>query len=70
MDQEKIDRINELYRKQKAGTLTAGEKKEQAKLRAEYIDAIKKNLSSTLEHTSVMEEDGTVHKLKKKKSRR
>ncbi len=70
MDQEKIDRINELYRRQKAGTLTAREKKEQAKLRAEYIDAIKKNLSSTLENTSVMEEDGTVHKLKKKKKRR
>lgn len=67
MEQEKIDRINELYRKQKAGTLTAREKKEQTKLRIEYINAIKRNLSSTLENTSIMEKDGTVRKLKKKK---
>ena len=33
MDDNKIKRINELYKKQKAGTLTAKEKEEQAALR-------------------------------------
>ena len=38
---EIISRINELGRKQKAGTLTAEEVTEQAKLRRLYIDAVK-----------------------------
>ena len=35
MEQSKIDRINELYRKSKAEGLTEAEKKEQALLREE-----------------------------------
>lgn len=66
MDQKKIDRINELYKKQKAGTLTSAEKEEQSALRAEYIAAVRNNLRTTLEHTSVQEPDGTIHKLRKK----
>ncbi len=66
MDQKKIDRINELYKKQKAGTLTPAEKEEQSALRAEYIAAVRNNLRTTLEHTSVQEPDGTIHKLQKK----
>lgn len=66
MNQEKIDRINELYRKKKAGTLTPEEKEEQAALRAEYIAAVRNNLRTTLEHTSIQEPDGTIHKLHKK----
>lgn len=38
---EDISRINELGRKQKAGTLTEEERTEQAKLRRLYIDTIK-----------------------------
>lgn len=66
MDQKKIDRINELYKKQKAGTMTPEEKEEQSALRAEYIAAVRNNLRMTLEHTSIQEPDGTIHKLKKK----
>ena len=33
MNQEKINRINELYKKQKAGTITPEEKDEQSLLR-------------------------------------
>lgn len=66
MNQEKIDRINALYRKQKAGTLTPEEKEEQAALRAEYLAAVRNNLRATLEHTSIQEPDGTIHKLHKK----
>ena len=61
-----IDRINELYKKQKAGTLTPEEKEEQSALRAEYIAAVRNNLRNTLEHTSIQEPDGTIHKLRKK----
>lgn len=66
MKQEKIDRINELYRKKKEGTLTEEEKAEQAELRAEYIAQIRGNLLSTLEHTSVQEPDGSIRKLHKR----
>lgn len=67
MEQSKIDRINALYKKQKAGTMTPEEKEEQAALRAEYVASIRNNLRATLEHTSIMEKDGTVHKLEKRK---
>lgn len=66
MNQEKINRINELYKKQKAGTITPEEKEEQSALRAEYIAAVRNNLRNTLEHTSIQEPDGTIHKLRKK----
>ena len=38
MEQAKINRINELAKKKKAGTLTSEEKVEQAQLREEYIE--------------------------------
>ena len=66
MNQQKIERINELYKKQKEGTLTPEEKEEQSALRAEYIAAVRNNLRTTLEHTSIQEPDGTIHKLQKK----
>ena len=46
MDEQKVKRINELYRKSKAEGLTDAEKKEQKILRQEYIDAFKRNLRS------------------------
>ena len=68
MNQEKINRINELYKKQKAGTITPEEKAEQSLHRAEYLAAIRNNLRNTLEHTSIQEPDGTIHKLRKKET--
>ena len=68
MNQEKINRINELYKKQKAGTITPEEKDEQSLLCAEYIAAVRNNLRNTLEHTSIQEPDGTIHKLRKKET--
>ena len=59
MTEEKISRINELYRKSKAEGLTEAEKKEQQKLRAEYVAAFRKNLVNTLESTIVERPDGT-----------
>ena len=66
MTEEKIHRINELYKKKKEGTLTPEEKEEQATLRAEYVQAVRNNLRATLENTSIQEPDGTIHKLQKK----
>mgnify|MGYP001082380542 CR=1 FL=1 len=68
MTEEKIHRINELYKKKKEGTLTPEEKEEQAALRAEYVQAVRNNLRATLENTSIQEPDGTIHKLQKKRT--
>ena len=49
MDEAKIARINELYRKSKAEGLTKEEAKEQQVLRQEYIEAIRRNLMERLQ---------------------
>ena len=64
--QKEIDRINELYHKQKGQGLTPEEKEEQAKLRGEYIAAIRQNLRGTLNNISIQNEDGTITDLGKK----
>lgn len=66
MTQEKINRINELARKQKSEGLTEEEKKEQYILRREYIDSFKASLVSQLENTYIVEPDGTKRKVKAK----
>ena len=63
MEQSKIDRINELARKQKSEGLTEAEKAEQLKLRREYIEAYKKSLIAQLENIRIVEPDGTKHKI-------
>ena len=59
MDQQKIARINELYRKSKAEGLTEAEKKEQKILRTEYMDSVKRNLRSQLNNIDIEEKDGS-----------
>ncbi len=66
MEQKKIDRINFLARKSREEGLTEEEKAEQAVLRREYIDSYKRSLEMQLENTSILYEDGTKKKLKKK----
>lgn len=66
MDEKKIGRINELYRKSKAEGLTEAEKKEQQLLRREYIDSVKRNLTAQLDQISIRGADGTITELKKK----
>ncbi len=63
MEQNKIDRINELARKQKAEGLTEEEKAEQAQLRREYIESYKKSLMSQLDNMYIVEPDGTKRKV-------
>ena len=66
MDKSRIDRINELYRKSKAEGLSEVEKMEQQILRKEYIDAIKRNLTSQLDNISIQEKDGSITDIGKK----
>ena len=49
MEQKKIDRINELARKMKNEGLNDAEKAEQAELRKEYLESIRKSFRQTLE---------------------
>lgn len=66
MEQKKIDRINELARKQKTIGLTEEEKQEQYILRREYIDSFKQSLIGQLENTYIVEPDGTKRKVTRK----
>ena len=66
MEQSKIARINELARKAKAEGLTPEETLERDALRKEYIADFKRNLVGQLEAITVVEPDGSKHKLKKK----
>ena len=70
MIQEKIDRINELYRKSKAEGLTEAEKNEQAILRKEFIASIKKNVQSQLNNIDMVNEYGTIENLGEKNKKK
>ena len=59
MTQEKIQRINELYRKSQAEGLSEAEKKEQDLLRKEYIANVKKNLRNQLNNIDMVNDDGS-----------
>ncbi|MBR5521474.1 MAG: DUF896 domain-containing protein [Oscillospiraceae bacterium] len=67
MIDERIARINELYRKGKtAEGLTAEEKAEQKKLREEYVKGFRASLISQLNNVTIQEPDGTEIHLKDK----
>ena len=56
MDKKKIDRINELAKK--AGSsdgLTPEEMTERAKLREEYLNAIRQNFKQTLDNIEIID---------------
>lgn len=66
MDQNKINRINELSRKAKTTGLTPEEKQEQQILRSEYINEFRNNLKSTLDTIVIVDEHGNKKPLKQK----
>jgi uncharacterized protein YnzC (UPF0291/DUF896 family) len=66
MEQEKIARINALARKAKTEGLTPEEIAERDVLRKEYVAAFKASLVGQLDAITVVEQDGSKHKLKKK----
>ena len=70
IDEQKIARINELYRRSKAEGLTDAEKQEQKLLRLEYVQAIRANLRSQLNNIDIEEKDGSIYNLGKLKQHR
>lgn len=58
MDQ-RIARINELYHKSQAEGLSEAEKEEQAKLRKEYIESVRRNLKGQLDNITIENPDGS-----------
>ena len=66
MNESRIDRINELYKKAKTEGLTEAEKQEQAVLRKEFIEAFRQNLRSQLNNIDIEEADGTITNLGEK----
>lgn len=62
--EKEIARINELAKKQKAGTLTEAEKEEQQTLRQEYLRAIRENMRSSLDQMKIQNPDGTITNVK------
>ncbi len=63
---EKIARINELYRKSQAEGLTEEERKEQAVLRQEYVANIRGNLKAQLNNITIERPDGSRENLGEK----
>ena len=66
MDASRIDRINELYHKSQSVGLTEEEKEEQARLRQEYVAAIRGSLRNNLNNIYIKEPDGSITDLGKK----
>lgn len=66
MEEKKIDRINELYKKNKIEGLTDEEKIEQSLLREEYLNAVRKNFKSTMNTIKLKDEKGNITPLKPK----
>lgn len=66
MDNSKLARINELARKSKAEGLTSAERQEQALLRSEYIEAVRRNLRGQLNNIDILNKDGTIENLGEK----
>lgn len=67
MKEEKIARINALARKAKTQPLTPEELAERDALRREYIAAVKASLTSQLDNTYIVDEQGNKRKLQKKR---
>ena len=56
MDKRKIDRINELAKKARSSDgLTPEEMTERAKLREEYLNAIRQNFKQTLDNIEIID---------------
>ena len=65
MEKAKLDRINELAKKKKEGTLTSEEAKERKALHEEYIKEFRLSFGAMLDNTVIQYPDGTKKSLKK-----
>ena len=70
---EKLNRLNELAKKKKLGTITDEELKEQQALREEYLVTFRESMKNTIENVRVIDpngEDVTPEKLKQMQAKR
>ena len=70
---EKLNRLNELAKKKKLGTITDEELKEQQALREEYLVTFRESMKNTIENVRVIDpngEDVTHEKLKQIQAKR
>lgn len=65
MEKEKLDRINELAKKNKEGTLTEEEAIERKALHDEYILEFRRSFGAILDNTVIQYPDGSRKSLKK-----
>ena len=65
MEKAKLDRINELAKKKKEGTITPEEIEERKLLHEEYIREFRLSFGSILDNTVIKYPDGTKKSLKK-----
>lgn len=69
MEKAKIDRINELARRVKAGeSLTEAELAERAALRTEYLAEVRASMTGILDHSVIVRPDGTRELVKERKN--
>lgn len=66
MTEERIQRLNELARKNKAEGLTEEELSERAILREEYLESFRASLTAHLDTIYYVDEQGNKEKLRKK----
>ncbi|KMY44625.1 hypothetical protein AC622_10505 [Bacillus sp. FJAT-27916] len=73
LPKSKINRINELSKKAKEGSLTTEEAKEQSLLRAEYLEAFRASMRKTIEGVTIIDPEGndvTPEKVKQIRNKR
>ncbi|MER2063779.1 MAG: DUF896 family protein [Alkalibacterium sp.] len=58
LEKQKLDRINELVRKERSDGLTDEEKQEQKTLREEYITAFRSGMRNHIEGMKIVDPDG------------
>ena len=64
MEKKKLDRLSQLTAISRERELTQQEKSEREQLRWEYRQAVLANFTNTLEHTTIVEPDGSKIKVK------
>ena len=68
MEKEKLDRINELAKKKKEGTLTEEEAIERKALHDEYMIEFRRSFGAILDNTVIQYPDGSRKSLKKEEN--
>ncbi|MBO5447982.1 MAG: DUF896 domain-containing protein [Ruminococcus sp.] len=67
MEKEKLDRLSELTAISRKRELTDEERSERERLRLEYRQSVVANFTNTLEHTTIVEPDGSRIRVSKQK---